>query len=421
MKVQELLIEVEPLRGDRWRVRVTPVGEIGRQDDVASVLTPALAGFPSWDTVLASMAPTSGYQISGQDLRTLGERIWTGLFGNSTLASYMQNRVRAARAAGRPLRYVLKLDEAHDPVLALLPIELARSRDPEAGERFEWRQAHEPAIRVVSELEAPPLRFTRGARLVIATAHDPKNPVPTIDDLAAHAKAVTRAAEECGFTVETVPEATPDALEAALHHGSDVLYLVAHGHADPDEFGVLALAGETLQGTALKRMLEDTHATGRPCRAVILCACSSASNRPGVRAETTGMAQELSRHAVEAAIGFRAPVEVGWALAFMERLFGDLATSGDLEAAFARTRAKMPENDPQWPLAAYYGRPLKVVEPASYSTSPGPIHSPQDPLSKNRPSANFTGRELEVARLLHLAAEPRSRRHSERRRAEYRG
>ncbi|MEZ4471922.1 MAG: NB-ARC domain-containing protein, partial [bacterium] len=184
-----------------------------------------------------------------------------------------------------------------------------------------------------------------------------------------------------------------------------MLYVVAHGAADPNTFGRLALVGDALTGSDLKRMLEDTAATARPCRAVLLCACSGALAQPGLWAETTGMAQALAQHAVEAAIGFRAPVGVAWALGFMERLFDHLGHDPDLEGAFARVRAMLPEHDPQWPLLAYYGRPLAPApagRPGVEAPSTGALPASELPA----PSRWFTAREVELRRLDALLRTP---------------
>ncbi|MCK6573831.1 CHAT domain-containing protein [Myxococcota bacterium] len=407
MNPQEIFIEVEPIRGNQWRVRVTPVGRHhGQEARVPAADRPALAAFPHWNAVLNAMAPTSAYQLSGQDLRTLGDGIWQGLIGGSSLATYLRDHLAALHAEGRPVRFALKVRETEDAGLSALPVELARACGPEWGDRFVWKRNDVPAIRVLSQLEALPVRFEAGARMIIATAHDPKNPVPGVDELATHGAAIRALAERSGFTVEHVPEASPDALAVALSRGCDLLYVVAHGEADPDDFGVLALSGSLLPGTQLRQMLDDTRATARPCRAVVLCACSSAAQRPGERIETTGMAQVLAEHVVPAAIGFRAPIGVTWAMTFMERLFGSLADHRDLETAFTRARAAFPDSDPQWPLAAYYGRPLKLAAPADPQHAPAvPGHTIRSVLP-DPPRRYFTAREAQVAQLLDLSTRP---------------
>lgn len=70
---------------------------------------------------------------------------------------------------------------------------------------------------------------------------------------------------------------------------------------------------------------------GRHVQAAILCACSSAAPKP--EDGTTGMAQWLvyPKRAL-AAVGFRGPVEVKWALRFVERLFERVGAGDALEA-----------------------------------------------------------------------------------------
>ncbi len=409
MNVREVTILVDPLPKGTWRVRVAPMGKRTRRGvDVPALVSPPLAGFDDWGQVLNALAPNAEYHLTGSDLRTLGQEVWNGLIVRAGLVDCLRQLEDSAKEKGERVRYALEVDETVDPHLAVLPIELAYAQDPRAGGRFEFKRSETPAIRVVSQLEATPIRLGFGTRLVIATAHDPDQPDPSIEVLEVHAQAVKTLAKKQSWEVEVVPEATPKALEEALLAGADVLYMVSHGVSDPNNFGALSLVGLPLLGSDLKRMLADTQATQHPCRAALLCACSSAASLPGVRSETTGMAQELSKHVAEAAIGFRAPVGVSWALAFMERIFAHLEQSDDLETAFAKSRALLPENDPQWPLAVYYGRPLTPVAILDMGGSAREASTP--PLSSILPDAPprryFTARGPEIATLQRFVESP---------------
>jgi hypothetical protein len=286
--MSEIKIVVEPHTA-QWRIRIIAAGSSNDRRALVPRLTdPGLPGFASWHEVLHALAPSSGHQFTGQDLRLLGARIWDELMVRSGLLAPL-------RPTQGPVRYVLEIDETSDPDLAMLPAELAYATDDAAGGRYEFKRAHPRAVRVLSQLPAAPLELGEGTRLLIATAADPKQ-APTAAELAAHADAIEALARRWGWQVTHCREATGATLRAALQDpaGTDVLYLVAHGAHAPNTFGRLALVGDPLTGSELKGILADTRATARPCRAVLLCACSGAAAQPGLRAETTGMAQALA-------------------------------------------------------------------------------------------------------------------------------
>ncbi|MCA9560999.1 MAG: CHAT domain-containing protein, partial [Myxococcales bacterium] len=341
--------------------------------------------------------------LGASDLRAVGEHVWTGLVGQDGLADFLWRLEQETGESGRQMRLVLEADEADDPALALLPFELAYSNRAALGGRYEWKRADPRLVRVLVEGEAPPVRFEVGARLLIVTAADPARPAPTVAELKAHAAQVAAAARKLGWTVDCLEEATPAALEARLREPADLLYVVAHGRADSEHFGRLALAGGELLGGDLKMWLDELKP---PCRAVILCACSSAETQPTSNAETTGMAQELSRRATHAAIGFRAPVVVSFALQFMERLFTELAHSTCLETAFAQARARLSERDPQWVLPVYYGRRLAPERAAPVAQSTRAAECAVHSLLPQPPRRYFTAREAELERLRHLTRTP---------------
>lgn len=327
---------IPPLTDDDLRgaaAAATPAGQ-------PSIL-PAFAS--TWDGLLDHLGSNKRWQPNARILELVGRLLHEHLI-RGKIAAHVAKAEARARERHMPLRYVVHVFEGEeDGLLPRLPFELLHQGS------FWFRRTNAVGVRLPPESEACDVRLASGASVLIAAAHTDGRE-PSAEQLAAHVAAVTALAEGAGFPVRALPACTPAALEAELQQGCEVLYLVCHGEEDLDLHGRLALRGGGVTGRQLGEWLEAAGATGRRTQAAILCACSSAV--PGRRPGTTGMAQHLAAtdRRAAAALGFRAPVDVAWALSFTTEVFGQLAAGRSLEVAVASARRKQPEDDSQWAL-----------------------------------------------------------------------
>lgn len=313
----------------------------------------------TWAGFLTALSPGAGrYSPGPKVLRQVGTVLFDQILGAEAIKAHLQDVEARAKQEKRPVQYLLEVEEG-DALLGLLPLELAHD-----GSRFLFKQPRRPAFRVAVKREAANLRLGKRCRVLIATAHSDDAPAPSREDLAEHAAALVRVLLDAGYEVENLADASPKSLGERLSSGEpvDLLYLACHGQEDRDQMGLLLLREGTLAGTELGRLLEELTAEGRPLQAVMLCACSSAA--PKIEDGTLGMAQWLAdRNRAAAAIGFRGPVLVPWALAFSERLFTALSQGSTLEEAFSEARYREKDEEPQWPLPVlYHPRPDHAAE-----------------------------------------------------------
>lgn len=356
--VIDLVLQIETVthRGKSvWRVQSGAAREFIpplTDDDLRKVSEEAIsAGQPpmlppfasTWDGLLAHLGPNERWRPDARVLERIGRLIHEHVI-RGKIAEHVARIEANARTRRIPLRYVVHVFEGEeDSLLRRLPFELLHHGS------FWFRRANTVGVRLPPVSEACDVHLVPGASVLIAAAHADDRE-PSAAQLEAHVDAIARLALRAGFTARPLPGCTPAALEAALQQGCDVLYLVCHGEEDLDRHGRLALRGGDTTGRQLGEWLEAADAAGHRTQAAILCACSSAV--PGRRPGTMGMAEHLAAtgRRAAAALGFRAPVQVAWALAFMTEVFEQLADGKSLEVAVASARRKQPEHDSQWSL-----------------------------------------------------------------------
>ncbi len=366
--MSEAVIRVEPdSGGSRWRVEIE--NHLGRVADFCAPLSDAdLAAIPNldkrvktWSSFVAHMAPNSYFRPTATVLRAVGGLIRERLFSAPKLAPrFDQLQVRQ----DQPLRLALEVDE-NDAVLAMIPLELAWQ--PNA---FVFKSDHRLTFRVLSSFEKKSWKLGVGARVLVATAHH-EGQRPNAEELTEHATAVVAALQTAGFRAEHLADATQTLLFERLGtaDGFDFLYLIAHGVEDEDNGGLLILRDGNLAGDDFVQRLVAISQGVRQLQAVILCSCSSAVVEASA-ARTTGIAQRLVAPlttgdrscAAHAAVGFRAPIGVDFALRFFERMFVALGNKSGLEEAFAEARSQELDSEPQWALPLLYSRHRNLDE-----------------------------------------------------------
>ena len=355
----------------------------------------------SWHNLVALLSPNHlRWRISLPGLEKVGALIRRRLFGWDDASSWLARMAEMARADDHQLRFVITLDQ-NAAGLWDIPIELAFN-----GTKFLFKHPRQPAVRCDRILESAQIApLAPKDRLLIATAHEDNLP-PTRDDLRAHAEALCQVAERAGFHVTWMEDATPGALRAALNSDRhddriDALYIACHGREDADHGGSLALRGGRVRGDNLATWIADRT---KPLKAALLCACSSAT--PGAFGGTTGMAQWLFRRGhVPVTMGYRSPVEVGWALGFTQHLFEHIGKGASIEEAFTAVRASQPNDEPQWPLPLLFARRADVAASSSRLVAATPVAEASAApwlrlrLPPKPPRSYFTAREEERARL----------------------
>ncbi|WP_437659202.1 tetratricopeptide repeat protein [Sorangium sp. So ce1182] len=389
-------MELDGPAGRRWKV-VPPLVDA----DLAAVedLIPAAR---TWTGLVQRLPPnpSAPWRIGIRAIEQIGRLIRDRLFGWDGASAWLVQMEARARAQGRLLRFVLDLDESA-PGLCDIPLDLAFD-----GTAFLFKNRRCPAVRCDPSLEwGSRVRLTPGNRLLVVTAHEDQRS-PTRDELRTHAQAVREAAARAGLRIDWIEDATPKALEQALTaRGAPpvhALYVACHGREDHDHRGRLALRGGDVTGIQLAEWLADHALRVRPVKTSILCACSSAS--PGADPGNIGMAHWLLRRGqVLVTMGYRAPVQVVWALSFTERMFEALADGVSLEEAFAEARARQPNEESQWPLPLLFARrseggPTSVrFDAAAYmDVAQVPITSRLPPRP---PRPYFTARDEELRQL----------------------
>ncbi len=368
--MSEVILRVDALDpGKTWRVEIED--QRGRVFDRCVALADAdLAAIPdlaaahrTWRGFVAGLAPGGAFRPTPENLKAVGQLVRERIFSNNKVEQRIESIQDLIEGRER-LRVAIEVDES-DPALAVVPMELAWQ--PSA---FVFKSDDRAVFRVLPSCSKANLRIGRGSRVLIATAHaDDIPPLPA--ELAAHAEKIEAALQAAGFEVEILADATADSLFERLGAapGFDLLYLVAHGVEDAGKGGLLVLRGKSLSGDELSKRLLAVGRRRKTLQAVVFCSCGSALAEHG----TLGLAQRLvlpasdsdARPAALATIGFRAPVGVGFALRFFERLFASLGREGSLEDAFAEARFQEEDSEPQWVLPLLYSRhPLPEVAPS---------------------------------------------------------
>ena len=302
----------------------------------------------TWEGLLGALTGPE-YRPGPPELRAIGGLIRSRVLGAERLGTHIR-KLEGPKGDGRfHTRVELVLP---DEALRRLPIELCFD-----GAHFMFRR-HGRALTWV-EAEAPPrdVQLPAKPRILLAGAHSDDEPDPTRDALALHLQKLEAHVRGLGWDAVPLLDATSEALREHLVGGDgfDLLYVACHGTADERRAGFLHLRDRPLPGDELAQWIDLSSADRRP-QVVALCACSSAAPPRG--RETRGAAQWLvHRGAAAAAIGFRAPVQVTWALGFMESLFERLARGLPFVEAFADAWRWTEPGDPQWIL------PLCVLAP----------------------------------------------------------
>lgn len=405
IQAQIRIDSVESAGAKKWQVELEgPPGRI-RSRPIAPLIDADLAGVGdlprdarTWRGLVARMSPNV-WRMSLRELRAVGTLIRDRILDWNGASGWFEKLAAHARERGQPIRLVIELEETAENLWAI-PLEIAFD-----GTEFVFKRRRQPAIRCDALLEwVPRAKLARGDRLLIATAHI-EGREPTRDKLREHAEALLAAAEKAGLQARWLEDATPEALREALAgRGAepvDALYVACHGSEDPDHGGRLALRGRSVPGDELAAWVADGAERGHPLKVALLCACSSAEPSAG----TLGMAHWLLKGGKAlAAMGYRSPVGVDWALRFTQSLFEHIAEGASIEEAFAEARWAQPNDEPQWALPLLFGRRLdpsapSVRAPAMIFERRGGEPSPLRSLLPRAPHEFFTAREEELRRL----------------------
>lgn len=280
------------------------------------------------------------------------QRAEPGVVGARLFAALMaDDRVRQAWAiaAGRhPRRRIrLRIDDAA-PELHALPWELLCDASPGSTARLLAADDDTPFSRhVPGAFEPLPAVEARPIRLLSAIA------APTGVE-AYQLQPLDRAVEEAGVAaamaaapaglVEHTALAGPctlAALEARLERGYHVLHLVAHGLVRRD--GAVALVLERADGSVervddveLAAMIERL---SRTLRLVVLMCCHSAHRHP--EAADIGLTPRLLAAGVPAVLAMHTLMPIDAARAFTRAFYAELWSSGAVDRAANRARAKL--------------------------------------------------------------------------------
>jgi tetratricopeptide (TPR) repeat protein len=353
----------------------------------------------TWQNFLRALSPGGSFQPSAGALRAVGGVIRERVLGNPQVQTHLRAIEARAERESRPIRFLLGIDE-EDPSLALLPLELAYDKP-----KFYFKHPGRPSFRYLPQTDARNLRLGPGSRALLVTAAQPGQ-APGPETLAEHAEAVAGALRKARFVPEILPEPSKEELQKRILEGErvDLLSVIGHGTEAPDEAGRLALRDGSISGLEMAKWLEEAAEIGKPVQAVVLCSCSLASALAGQ--DTLGMAQWLVRRGgAVAALGFRGPVGVDWALRWAERVFEKLGQGAGLEEAFSYARYREDDAEPQWVLPVLYSRRcdpgavpvnLPVAMPAFNREALPPLAPP--PIERP-PRSYFTGRETDLAKL----------------------
>jgi tetratricopeptide (TPR) repeat protein len=360
-----------------------------------------LPGFANtWDGLLAYLCPNSVWLPNARVLERVGALIRNRLI-DGKVARQVHSIEQLARADREGVRYVVHVVEGEeDQRLSRLPFELMHEHN------FWFRRPGAVGVRLARDSVLADVQLRPGAKVLIAAAHTDHLP-PSADELADHVTRVAQATIRAGFVPQPLLDCTPAMLEAALRGGCDLLYVVCHGDDHLDCHGSLALRGGDVTGHQLGEWIAAAGAaTGRRVQAALLCACSSAV--PGDRPGIMGMAAHLASSDLRAvaALGFRAPIEISWALAFMTLVFDQLAHGASLELAVARARQAQPVDDPAWSLPLLFTAPAldRVSVPAASPRERDAVAPDGQPVLRSRlpalpPRPYFTARAAQLEAL----------------------
>ncbi len=280
------------------------------------------------------------------------QRAEPGVVGARLFAALMaDDRVRQAWAiaAGRhPRRRIrLRIDDAA-PELHALPWELLCDASPGSTARLLAADDDTPfsrhapgAFEPLAAVDERPLRLLSAIAAPTGVETYQLQPLDRAVEQAGVAEAM--AAAPAGLVEHTAlaGPCTLAALEARLERGYHVLHLVAHGLVRRD--GAVALVLERADGGVERVDDADFVAMierlGRTLRLVVLMCCHSAHRHP--EAAEVGLTPRLLAAGVPAVLAMHTLMPVETARAFTRAFYGELWSSGAVDRAANRARARL--------------------------------------------------------------------------------
>ena len=334
-----------------------------------------------------------GYPPDRERMVLVGSALFEALFPRPIFRALERARGRLAAGAGLRLRLQIQ-----PPALSALPWELVYDPDQNL---FLAASDDLSVVRVVESLEpVRPLGPVRSPRVLYLASAPPDQPSLRLRE----SEAAVRRALGSGAQVQTLADASPDALRAALHGAGrgdfDIFHYDGHAVFDQEaQAGALALisAGEThlLTGETLAAYL-----SGANIRLLVLNGCESGLDAP--RRRLTGTAQQAMRSSgLPLAVAMQFAIPDPAAIAFNAGLYAALAQGEPLETAVTDGRQAIlasqpgdPFASPEWatPVLFMRGEDGRLFAPAS-----GPPAAVSVPGVQIGSIANISGGTINIA------------------------
>lgn len=311
-----------------------------------------------------------GYPPDRERMLLVGGALFEALFPRPIFRALERSRGRLAAGAGLRLRL-----EIHPPPLAALPWELLYDPDQNL---FLAASEDLSVVRVVESLEpVRPPRPARPPRVLYLASAPPDQPILRLRE----SEAAVRRALRPNAQVQTLADASPDALRTALHGDFDIFHYDGHAVFDQQaQAGALALVNgaesQLLTGETLAAYLSGAH-----IRLLVLNACESGADTP--RRRLAGVAQQaMHSGGLPFAVAMQFAIADPAAIAFNAGLYGALAQGESLDAAVTAGRqailASLPGDpfaSPEWatPVLFMRGDDGRLFAPAGESSSTASI------------------------------------------------
>ena len=284
------------------------------------------------------LVQSEGNQISGSELRQLGQLLFDALFSDAT----RQELLVATRAGHKGRR--LRLNFTETPQLLTLPWEFAHGA---AALEFLGVNPNTALVRYLppaEELGRPKTKWPLDVLVVWAEPRD-LPPVEAEREVATMHAAV-EALEKAGrLRLRLVPHATLEAFGQAVSEGTDVIHFIGHGGL---EAGQNVLYFEDEYGDSIPQTADELGATFRGFQAfgdkapklVVLSACRSGAMAPG--SDTlSGLAPALLQQGrVPAVVGMQYPVGAEVAARFADHFYHALVSHGGGQVDYAASVAR---------------------------------------------------------------------------------